>query len=325
MARTAFVTGASGFIGVNLVKQLIERGWDVTALYRNEDNSACLQRFPVKLVKGDVIDYSSIHNAMPAQPGAVFHVAGDTSFWSKNNKRQTKVNTEGTRNVVNAALQKKAKCFIHTSSIEAWGEARGTIDENTPQLGNISNINYCRTKWAGEKEALLAMDEMKVVVMNPGAVLGPYDAHTWGRTFFLLRDNKFPFNTPGLLCFAHVDEVVKAHINAVDHGENGSNYLLGGENRPIADFAREVAKLIGKKAPPVGPAFVIKALAALLTAVSYITGKEPPLTIELAQATTRRNVYYSSEKAVRELDFKIVPLEKCVWDCYNWLKEEKLL
>ncbi len=326
MTRTAFVTGANGFIGINLCAELLNRGWEVFAMHRPLSDITYLKRFPVRLVQGDITNKDSLIKVIPEDADAVFHIAGDTSFWSRNNKRQTRVNVYGTRNVVNAALAKNAKCLIHTSSLEAWGEARGVIDESTPQLGSISSINYCRTKWAGEKEALPATElGLKVVVMNPGVVLGPFDAHTWGRVFALLRDNKFPFSAPGMQSFTHVHEVVKTHIAAVDKGQNGHNYILAGENLPLSAFGDEVGRLLGKKPPGVAPAWLLKLVAGLMSGVAYLTGKEPPMTPELARATSRKNYAFSSEKAINELGYRIIPMRKCVEDCYDWLKKEKLI
>jgi nucleoside-diphosphate-sugar epimerase len=180
MANTAFVTGGTGFIGLNLVELLVNQGWDVTALHRPTSNQ---------------------------------------------NARQNAINIDGTRNVVEAAVSRGVGTLIHTSSISAWGRVSGTVTEATPMLGKDSWINYERSKHLGELEALKGMERgMKVVVMNPAAVAGPYDATTWGRLFFLLRDNALPAAPPGRITVGHVHDVVGAHLAAVTEGRDGERW-----------------------------------------------------------------------------------------------------
>ncbi|MGB1317387.1 MAG: NAD-dependent epimerase/dehydratase family protein, partial [Flavobacteriales bacterium] len=143
--KTAFVTGATGFLGVNLVQQLLADGWKVTALHRKTSNLSYLKRFDVTLVEGAITDKASLVNAIPEGVDAVFHVAANTSMWSKFNDQQYQDNVIGTRNMVEVALQKKAKRFVHTSSISAWGHHRNEIDETAESNALTSPMNYNKT------------------------------------------------------------------------------------------------------------------------------------------------------------------------------------
>ena len=142
MTQTAFVTGATGFLGLNIIQQLTEQGWQVTALHRPSSNLAHLKRFPVTLAVGEVEDAASLDRAMPAGLDAVFHVAGDVSFWSGHRARQFKSNVEGTRNMASAARRKGARRFVHTSTIAVYGTPPGPFDETAPHLGKASPIGY---------------------------------------------------------------------------------------------------------------------------------------------------------------------------------------
>ncbi|MDQ2801048.1 MAG: NAD-dependent epimerase/dehydratase family protein, partial [Armatimonadota bacterium] len=146
MAKTAFVTGSTGFLGLNLIQQLTEQGWQVTALHRPSSNLTYLKRFSVTLTSGEIEDAASLEQAMPEGLDAVFHVAGDVSFWSGHRARQSKANVEGTRNMVATARRKGAKRFIHTSSIAVYGVQPGPFDETAPQLGKSSWIGYLSSK-----------------------------------------------------------------------------------------------------------------------------------------------------------------------------------
>ncbi|MDZ7660360.1 SDR family oxidoreductase [Fodinibius sp.] len=326
MTKSAFVTGGTGFIGINLVKQLVDQGWDVTALHRSTSDVSTLKQLPVNLAEGSITDLPSLQKAMPEDTDVVFHLAGDTNMWSQNNERQTDINVTGTKNMVQASIEKNIDTFIHTSSVSAWGKVKGSISEETPQQGNDSWVNYERTKWLSEREALKARDhDVKVVIMNPAMVVGPHDANNWGRLFFVLRDDDLPGVTRGNMSVAHVKEVAKAHISAVEQGEDGERYILGGQNCTFAEFVSTIAEVSGLSAQPkIIPAPILKLVAYLQAGTSYFTGNEPDLTPELAKLMTR-NVVYSSDKAKRELGYSIPAVKKSVRDCYEWLEKENLL
>lgn len=326
MAKRAFVTGGTGFIGINLVKELVDREWSVTALHRPTSDLSTLETLPVNLAEGSITELSTLQQAIPEDTDVVFHLAGDTNMWSKNNERQTEVNVTGTKNMVQASAEKNVETFIHTSSVSAWGKAKGIISEETPQQGKDSWVNYERTKWLSEREALKARDHgVKVVIMNPAMVVGPYDTNNWGRLFFALRDNDLPGVTRGNMSISHVKEVAKAHISAVENGRDGENYILGGQNCTFAEFVSIIAEVSNISAQPkIIPAPILKLAAYFKSAISYFTGKEPDLTPELAKLMTR-NVVYSSEKAIKELGYRIPTVEKSVRDCHQWLVQEDLL
>ncbi|MBK7408547.1 MAG: NAD-dependent epimerase/dehydratase family protein [Saprospirales bacterium] len=328
MAKSAFVTGGTGFIGLNLIEQLIQDGWAVTALHRASSDLTYLQRFPITLVEGDITDINSLRKTFPTGVDVLFHLAGDTNYWSKRNARQTAIHVDGTRNLVTVAAEKGVRTFIYTSSVAAWGEVNGRITEALPQQGQHSWIHYNRTKWLGEQEAWKGMDKgMKVVILNPATVIGPYDITSWGKAFIQIKKDAFPFALPGCASFAHVAEVARAHIRAVEKGQNGHRYILGGEpGTTYADLFREVALILGKpNAPKPAPPWMLLAISRLMAGISSITGKEPMLTPEFITVTSRKNRTYSSEKAVAELGYRIIPLKTCVADCHRWLVEEGLL
>src|SRR5471032_1247712 len=182
--RAAFVTGGTGFVGLNLVKELMIRGWDVTALHRPSSDLQLLKRFRPKLAVGSLTNHASLLAAIPEGTDTIFHVAGNTNMWRGGNAEQTRDNVEGTRHVVEAALAKGVRRLIVTSSISAYGMVTGQINEATPSLAANSRINYQRTKWQAQEIALAARAQgLEVVIMQPGAILGPYDIGTWSRLF----------------------------------------------------------------------------------------------------------------------------------------------
>ena len=323
MTRSAFVTGGTGFVGLNLLQKLKSDGWDVTALHRASSGLKFLSRCKTNLVQGEITNAASMLAALPEGIDTLFHVAGNTSMWRKGNAQQTLENVEGTRNVVEAAIAKGVRRLVVTSTISAYGPVSGAITEETPSLAATSTVNYELSKWQAQEVARSAMARgLEVVIMQPGAIVGPYDIGTWSRMFPLVRDGKMNNVPHAGLTFAHVREVVGAHVAAADKAENGAQYLLGGENRTMLELVRLIEQLLGKPAKAKAvPAPVIKVVAAIQDFISNFTGKEPDLTPEMAKGFSG-NVTITAAKAQRELGFKIVPLEEMVKDCYDWMVAE---
>lgn len=322
-SRAAFVTGGTGFVGLNLVKELMIRGWDVTALHRPSSDLKLLKRFRPKLAVGALTDPAALLAAVPEGTDTIFHVAGNTNMWRGGNAQQTRDNVDGTHHVVDAALAKGVRRLVVTSSIAAYGTVSGEIDEQTPSRAANSRVNYQKTKWQAQEIALAALPKgLEVVIMQPGAIMGPYDIGTWSRLFLMVRDDKLPGVPASMLTFTHVRETVAAHIAAADKGQNGGSYLLGGENKSMLELVREIAVLVGKPVPTkVMSTAMLRIVAALSDFASRFTGKQPVITPEGVE-TISKSVSTSSAKAQHDLGYRVVPLKKMVKDCYDWMVTE---
>ena len=318
--KSAFVTGATGFVGLNLVEELVRQGWQVTALHRVESDLAELGRFPVTLVPGDITDAASLRAAMPEDVDAVFHVAGNTNLWSRRNARQTRENVEGTRNAVEAARARGAKKLVLTSSIAAYGQQSGELTEATKSNAKKSWINYQRTKWLAEEEVRKGIRAgLPATILNPGAIIGRYDTGGWARLFHLVAQDRLPGALPGEVSAAHVGEVVKAHIAAAERGKIGENYILAGTRTSFAEMLGIIAELLGKPPPKrILKPGLLRIIARIQTVRAAITGKPPQLTPESVALSTRK-ISCPSLKAQHELGFKIVPVKTMLQDCYEWL------
>jgi dihydroflavonol-4-reductase len=323
VSRAAFVTGGTGFVGLNLVQQLIAAGWNVTALHRPTSDLTFLNRFAPRLTVGEITDRDSLIAAIPAGTDTVFHVAGNTNMWRRRNAAQTRDNVEGTRNIVDAAIAKGVRRLVVTSSISAYGPVVGEVTEQTQSLAAHSRVNYQRTKWQAQEIARSGVGRgLEVVIMQPGAILGAYDIGTWSRVFTMVCDGKLPGVPPAGLTFAHVREVAAAHIVAADKGANGGQYLLGGENKSMLDLVREISGLLGKPAPTREiPARLLRMIARFGDFISNFTGKQPAITPEIAAAFGRQ-ISTSSAKAQHELGYRVVALPVMVEDCYEWMVAE---
>ncbi len=323
---TAFVTGATGFIGQHLVCQLVERGWRVRVFRREGSAPGKLEGLEVEHRFGDVTDAGAFRAACDEPFDALYHVAADTSVWRRRRDQQTRVNVGGTENALAAARAAGVQRFLHTSSIAVYGFHDQPITEDTPWDREAYWINYCRTKAEAETRVREAADDgLDAVILNPAHVMGPWDKQNWIRLIRMTAADKLPGIPPGSGSFADVREVARAHVEAATAGRRGENYLLGGEHADFATLVGLIAAELGVEvhARPV-PAAVLKAMGWLKQALSMLTGREPDITPEAA-AIVCADETCSSAKASAELGYRETPLKTLVADTVAWLKAEKLL
>lgn len=322
----AFVTGGTGFLGINLIEQLLANNWEVVALHRPTSNLKHLRKKDIKLVEGSITEPDSLITVFPDKVDAVFHVAGNTSMWSPRNKIQTRDNVEGTRNMVAAALKGGAKRFIHTSSVAVYGHHPHRMDEETQSNAIRSPLNYYRTKYLAEMEVRRGIDQgLDAVMVNPANIIGPYDYHNWSQLFILIDRQKLPGVPPAIHTFCHVREVARAHIAAFYKGKIGENYLLGGVEVDYLSLAQEIGNILGKPTPKrTTPIWILKLIGRVSLWISYITGKEPDITPEKVFLITN-NMLCNSQKAERELDYKPASLKSMLDDCYQWMLSEGMI
>jgi nucleoside-diphosphate-sugar epimerase len=315
------VTGATGFLGSNLVAQLTEAGWDVIAFHRPSSNLDLIRAFEPTCIAGELLDVDSLSEAMPYAVDAVFHVAADVSFWSRHAERQTLTNVQGTSAVCEAAICRGATRLIHTSSVSAWGELDGHYDETRPSTATHSWVNYERTKWAAEQCVELAIAQgLDAVILNPCNIVGPRDKTSWSRLFPMIRDGKLPGLGPGSASWCHVRDVAQAHIAAVEHGRTGERYLLGGPHASFVQVGTQIAHLVGGTPPRELPPWVLRSVGRVNEWISYVTNNEPDVTPEGAQLVCKQWTVDSS-KARTELGYGESTLQEMLGDCKAWLVE----
>lgn len=321
----AFVTGGTGFLGLNLVEQLARRGWEIVALHRAGSNTKHLARFPVRLAVGDIADRAAAAATMPQAPDAVFHCAANTATWSRRFEEQWRDNVGGTAAVLAAARERGAQRFVHVSSVAVYGHDRATIAEDSPQLP-ATGRGYAPSKVAAEQLVKAAAREgFAAVVVNPGHIIGRYDTHNWARMIEMTVREKIPGIPPGSGSFCHAPAVAAAMIAAAERGAPGQNYLLGGADASFFEVFQIIGRITGTKVPRrVMPAAALRLYARILTGLAAVTGREPQVTPAAAAIVTGR-MRIDSSRAVRELGYQPVALETMIEDAYRWMKDEGLL
>jgi nucleoside-diphosphate-sugar epimerase len=325
MAR-AFVTGANGFLGQHLTQQLVADGWQVRGLCRASSDPGILSDLDIDLVDGDITDAESIRRALDSPFEAVFHVAADTSTWRGDRERQTRINVEGTRNVLTAFVASRSARFVHTSSIAVWGLQAGTLTEKTPRDASVLSVNYSRTKSQAENLVQSGIAQgMDGVLLNPAHIMGPLDRHNWVRLIQMIATDSLPGIAPGAGSFADVRQVARAHIVAVEKARAGENYLLGGESRSFAEVVSQIAQQlkIQVRARQV-PAPMLKTVARIKDWWSHIDGQRPDITPDEAAFVCARQLCDSS-KAINELDYRVTPFEELLTDTIEWARSKDMI
>ena len=323
MTRVAFVTGASGFLGVHLVSHLCQQGWKVYAMHRPGSRLDYIRSMPVRLIEGTLSDREGLNLIFPRSVDGVFHTAANVSLWSGHAHQQFDTNVIGTMNLIEAAQRASAKRFIYTSTICVWGFQTVPFDETFPKIGATSWINYFRTKAQAEEAVLSSMkDGLDAVIVNPSNIIGQYDMKNWSRLFSFVQQGKLPGIPPGVGSFCDAVEVARAHIAAYEHGRIGENYILAGTEASFLELVQSVACLLGKRKPTrASPSIILKAAGRVNEWISLLTEREPSLTPEMAAIFSARMIA-RSDKATRELGYHPVALNEMLRRCYDWLVAE---
>ena len=322
------VTGSTGFLGANLIHHLVKRGDGVRALKRKRTPPTLLEGLPVELVEGDVTDFDSLLRAAKGVE-AIYHVAGLVSYWRPKREQMFRVNVDGVRNVVKAALRNGVRRVVHTSSIAAIGfrEDSQPSDEETPWNWGAYDVGYPTSKYQGEREALKAIAEgLEVVVVNPALIFGPRDIG-WnaGRMLKMVQQESTIRIPAGASTTCDVDDVCAGHIAAMERGQSGRRYILGGQRANYADLFNLIGEVMNRpvKVQPV-PYWVASLAAYGSYAVSLLTRREPDITPELMRVA-QRSRHYSSERAIRELGYPQTPLRETLEKTYRWYRENGYL
>jgi len=322
------VTGATGFLGTNLVHELVKAGWDVKAFGLPGSNATYIEDLPVELVYGDIINKSDVEKAVEGCD-YVFHVAGDTSWWHKRFDKQREINVNGAMNIAQACIKFGVKRLVHTSTVDSLGYNPYGIADESWENYNYANTryNYADTKRQGELSLKsLVKQGLDYVVIYPGSMLGPFDfTLQYGRLFFELRDEKTPGCPTGGVSFGHVTEVAKAHIQAALKGQCGEGYICAGENISYREFFDLIAIKFGKRAPKLNITrkFLV-AYGHIMQFLSNFTNKPPELDPGVARYMSVK-AYYNSDKAESELAYKVKSVPEMIDDAYDWYKQHGYL
>ena len=315
------VTGAAGFLGSHLTRQLVARGADVRVLLRPSSNNRAIADLPLEYLTGDLRDVASLDRAM-AGVQRVFHVAADYRLWSKRSQDIYDSNVGGTKNLLDVAKRAGVEQFVYTSTV-------ATIAVDRPEHPNeftdakLEEMvgHYKRSKWLAEKEVLQAAQHgFPAIVAMPTTPVGPWD---WkptptGKIILDFLNGKMPGYVETGLNFVGVEECAAGHILIAEKGIAGERYLLGGENLTLKAMLDLLAEMTGLPAPTLKiPHAVALGVAYAETAFSRLIGREPQIPVEGVKIA-QHMMFVDASRAVRELGFQAGPVSAALERAVRW-------
>lgn len=317
------MTGATGFIGANVARALIERGHDVRVFVRPSSDRGNIEGLPVEVCVGDLCDSSSVHEAVRGCE-QVFHVAAEYALWSLDPRMMYKSNIEGTSNVLEAALKCGVSKVVYTSTVGAIGLAHqpDPCNEQTPMDSQQLTGHYKRSKFEAEKVALgYVRRGLPLVVVNPSAPIGPWDRKPTptGKIIVDFMSGRLPAYLDTGLNLIHVRDVALGHVLAAEKGRVGERYILGNRNMSLAEIFQVLAATTGRARPHLRIPYEVALVAGFVsTKLSDWVTKRPPMVAFEAVKMARRHMYFDSSKAVRELGLPQTPVERALEDAIEW-------
>ena len=320
------LTGATGFVGGNLLELLSRRGFQVRCLVR-PGGEKFLPRDPsVEVVRGDLRAPDSVE-ACAAGCRAIFHVAADYRLWVPDPAEMFAINVEGTRNVIRAARKAHVDRVVHTSTVGALGIPRDGSpgNEETPVAMKDLVGPYKRSKFLAEREALRAAEEgLDVVVVNPSTPVGPGDRKPTptGRIVVDFLNRRMPAYVDTGLNLVHVGDVAEGHILALEHGRTGQKYILGNQDLTLGEIFHLLAQISSLKAPVLRlPRRPILGLAYLNEAWSrWLTHREPRIPLDGVRMAAKK-MFFDASKAVRELGLPQTPVRVALEGAVGWFRD----
>jgi dihydroflavonol-4-reductase len=318
----ALVTGGTGFVGANLVRELLADGRSVRVLARKGSDRRALEGCAVEIAEGDLLDPDSLRAAVKGAR-RVYHVAADYRLWARDPRELYRANVDGTRHILTAAAEAGAERIVYTSTVGALGIPKdGTAGDETTSVGLEDMVGpYKASKFLAERVAdELAARGAAIVIVSPSTPIGPWDVKPTptGQMVVDFLKGKMVGSVDTGLNIVHVRDVARGHILAAERGRVGQKYVLGHRNMPLIEIFRALAAITGVRAPRFQVPYAVAWLAALcMEGAARLTGGTPqvPLT---AVRMSRKRMYFSAEKAVRELGLPQTPVEDALRDAVAW-------
>jgi len=328
---TTLVTGATGFIGSAVLRQLLDAGHDVRVLIRPKSDRRNIDGLPVEIAYGDLIDPLSLDQGMKGC-STLFHVAADYRLWALKAEEMYEVNVVGTRNIMHAALNTGIQRVVYTSSVATLGVTQdgSPADEGTTVSLKDMVGHYKRSKFMAEAEVKRLADEegLPVVIVNPSTPVGPRDIRPTptGRFIVDAASGRMPAYVDTGLNLVHVDDVAIGHLLALEHGKVGERYILGACNMTLKEIFCAIAAITGQTPPKIClPHHLVFPIACLSEGWARLASRREPRVTLNGVRLARKKMFFSIEKARRFLGFNPRPVEEALRDAVAWFRENGYL
>jgi dihydroflavonol-4-reductase len=319
-----FVTGATGFIGASIVRELLRDGREVRVLVRQASNLANLKGLDVEIWKGDLLDSAGLRRGLVGCD-VLYHAAADYRLWAPDPDEMFRTNVGGTTAVLDAAMESNLSRVVYTSSVGTLGNPGngmpGTEDTKVSLADMIGP--YKKSKFLAEREAeRFAVCGLPLVIVNPSTPVGPWDIKPTptGKIIVDFLKRRMPAYLDTGLNLIAVEDCARGHILAEQKGQVGRKYLLGNVNLSLRDIFRMLQEITGIPAPRVRlPYTPVLAAAWFNERISRISGREPLIPLAGVQMAAH-HMYFDSGRAVRELGLPQTPVVEALKRAVEWFR-----
>jgi dihydroflavonol-4-reductase len=319
-----FVTGATGFIGASLVRELLKDGCQVRALARPNSDRRNLDGLDLEVCEGDLRDRESLKRGLKGRE-VLFHAAADYRLWTRNPKSMYEINVEGTRNILEAALEAGVGRVVYTSSVGTLGNPGDGLPGNEETPVSFSDMvgHYKKSKFLAEREAEGFLKKgLPLVIVNPSTPVGRLDIKPTptGKIIVDFLNGKMPAYLDTGLNIIDVEDCARGHLLAAEKGRIGEKYILGNENLTLQGIFARLGRITGLEPPRVKLPYTPILMAAYVNeAISALTGKEPLIPLA-GVLMAGKFMYFDASKAVRELGLPQHPVDDALRKAVEWFQ-----
>lgn len=322
----SLVTGATGFLGSAVMRCLLTANHEVRVLVRPNSDRKNLENFPVEITEGDLRDHQSLRHAIKGCDN-LFHVAADYRLWVPDPGIMHEINVNGTRALISAAIEEGIKRIVYTSSVATLGlkQDGSPANEETPSdFATIAGY-YKRSKYLAEQMVKQLTDDhhLPLIIVNPSTPIGPGDIRPTptGRIVLDTLMGRMPAYVNTGLNVAHVDDIAYGHLLAYQHGKPGERYILGGDNLSLLQILQSIDEINGIQQSRINiPIGLMLPMAWFMEKIASFTHTEPRATLDSIHMA-KKLMFFSSEKAHRELGYQYRPSIEALKDAVKWFKE----
>lgn len=320
-----FVTGATGFIGASIVRELLRDDREVRALVRKGSDTSNLAGLDVELWRGDLRDRAGLKQGLQGCD-VLYHAAADYRLWTRDPAEMYRINVDGTTAILEAALENGISRVVYTSSVGTLGNpGDGTPGgEDTPVSFADMVGHYKKSKFLAERQAEKFVERgLPLTIVNPSTPVGPLDIKPTptGRIIVDFLNRRMPAYLDTGLNIIAVEDCARGHILAEQNGQVGRKYILGNSNLTLREIFAMLAEITGLPAPKIRLPYKPILLAAYVNeGISRLTGREPLIPLAGVQMAAKF-MYFDSSRAIRELGLPQTPVHDALQRAVGWFRQ----
>jgi dihydroflavonol-4-reductase len=328
--KNVLLTGASGLLGSHITRELLRRQYTVTAFVERGCRAETIAQLSgVKIVFGDILNKEDLQQAA-RYSSYIIHAAASTAVIPARSQRISEINIEGTQNAIAVACENKVKRFIYvgTATSFGYGSIKNPGSEERQFCSGKFGLDYIDSKFEAHQRVLRAVmnDDLPAVIVCPTFMLGKYDTRpSSGAMVASVYNGRIPGYSRGGKNYVYVGDVATAIVNALHMGRIGESYILGNTNLDYENAFKLIAEVLNVKAPVLPlPGAAVLVYGGICSLLNSVLKSPMPVNFALARIANE-GCYYDAAKARNELQMPQTPIEEAIRECFEWLRDEKLL